>query len=402
MDQIPAHLQGGRRQLGQQSTEGMGAPPVPYISIEAQKFTLVDASGQTMEMPTFGPIFTQLDQAGNEVAIPGSPVGIYLDVTLVDVNEHMSKIYYAQPFSGTAQQFMPPDCWSDNGVAPSVAAMRPQSERCDICQWNVWGSKINALGNKVRACDDVKKLAWIVPALHIPTAFLLRLKGSSHRNWSSYVEKVMKQNLGQRQLDPTDLVTRIYFEPGQIGILNFHWVRLIDAETAKIEDAIWQSRATDILVGRLDKPRTLALPAPSGQGNLPNSPMAATAPPAPAFVPPPPPSQGPVPSFPTTGARQAQPFVPGAAPLPLPQPAQTAPAGTAEPRRRRRRAVEPAQAPVNPNIAAQTPFGGSVQPAATPSNEPPRPPTTFGVQPGQAAPSEVQKALMDALGPLPQ
>jgi len=393
---LPAHLQGDRRQLGAVSVEGMGMPPAPYISIEGQKFTLIDAAGGTLELPTYGPIFVQRDQAGNEIAVQGSPVGIYLDAVLVDVNHNMSKVYYANPYSGTAQQFMPPDCWSDNGVAPSVGAKNPQSETCQLCKWNEWGSKVNALGNKVRACDDVKKLAWLVPALGVNTAFLLRLKGSSHRNWSSYIEKVSKQSLGTRALDPTDIVTRIYFEPGQIGILNFHWVKLIDAQTAAFEDEIWKARSTDQLVGRNDRPRTAALPAPAqGQQALPVPPAAVAppppAPPATTFVMPPPMQPPAPPAQPT--------FVPPPAPAPQQPAGQAAP--TPAPTRRRRQAAQPAQ-PAAPAAPAQPPQPAFLPPnrlqPAPPPTQPPAP--SFGIAQPQAMPSELEAALNEALKPL--
>src|SRR6516164_55219 len=92
----PNYLSGNRRQLGGQSTEGMGAPPQPYISIEAQKFTLYDATGASYEPPTYGPIITHLNaQTGEQEPMQGSPQGVYLDAVLVDVNERMSKVYYA-------------------------------------------------------------------------------------------------------------------------------------------------------------------------------------------------------------------------------------------------------------------------------------------------------------------
>jgi len=63
-----------------------------------------------------------------------------------------------------------------------------------------------------------------------------------------------------RPADPVDVVTRIYFQPGQIGILNFEMVGFIDEATAAIEDKIWEGKSTDALVGRNDQPR--ALPGP--------------------------------------------------------------------------------------------------------------------------------------------
>src|SRR5215469_5679221 len=132
--QAPDYLSGDRRRVGVQSMEGMGVPPLPYISIEAQKFTLVDAAGATYEPPTYGAIFTQGGQP-----VQGSPLGIYLDAILVDANEKMSKVYYERDFTPGQAMFTPPDCWSDNGVAPSVGARSPQHPTCSLCPKAEWG-----------------------------------------------------------------------------------------------------------------------------------------------------------------------------------------------------------------------------------------------------------------------
>ena len=68
------------------------------------RFTLVDASNNEIPVPTFDP-----------------KIGVYLDAAIIDVNEHMSRMYYIKDYDpGTAGA--PPDCWSDNGVAASIGA----------------------------------------------------------------------------------------------------------------------------------------------------------------------------------------------------------------------------------------------------------------------------------------
>ncbi len=146
-----------------------------------------------------------------------------------------------------------------------MRSARPQCERCDLCPHNKWGSKINALGNEVKACDDMKKLAWYIPELRMPLMFLMRLKGSSWKNWRAYIQKVALERVGDRKADPVDMVTRIFFDPNQIGILMFDYVGFIDPQAAAIQDQNFAAGGTDQMVGRLDKPRTLALPAPQAQ-----------------------------------------------------------------------------------------------------------------------------------------
>jgi hypothetical protein len=369
----PNHLAGNRRQLGQQSTEGMGAPPVPYISIEAQKFTLYDTAGASFEPPTYGPIYTYVNaQTGEILPVQGSPQGLYLDCVLLDVNEKMSKVYYANAYSPGQALFAPPDCWSDNGVAPSVGASHPQNDICATCQQNVWGSKTNALGNKVKACDDVKKLAFLVPMLNNDMVFLLRLKGSSHRNWASYVEKVMRHQLGDRPMDPTDVVTRVYFEPDHIGILQFHHLDLIDPRVAQIQDKAWQARSTDTLVGRNDKPRPAAPVSVATNGGTP----------AVTFAPPPVAPQQPanVPAFAQHAAPQPR------------QPVAATPTGEPPRRKRGRPAQNSASPPTSPSGPAVPTSQG--QPAGPPS------PSQFGITQPSAPPSDFAADIARAIKPI--
>jgi hypothetical protein len=294
---------------------------------------------------------------------------MYLDAVLVDSNQVMSKVYYANAYNPAQDRFTPPDCWSDNGTAPSIAAARPQNDICATCSQNVWGSKTNALGNKVKACDDVKKLAFVVPMLNNDWVFLLRLKGSSHRNWATYVEKVMRHQLGARPMDPTDVVTRIYFEPDHIGILQFHHLDLIDQRVAQLQDKIWQARSTDSLVGRNDRPRDQSQPiAPVTNGGAQGV----------GFVPLPV-----APQQPTIASAFAQ------ATIPQPGPQQRPPVASEPPRRKRGR---PAQSPVQ---SVQGPPEGPA-PASQGQGAGPQ----FGIAEPQSPPTDFRDDIASAIKPI--
>lgn len=396
--QLPGYLTGQRRQIAADAVAGMGMAPVPYLSIEENKFTLIDAAGNEWNPQTYGPIFTTVDQNRNVVAQPGSPVGLYIDVVVVDTNPVTSKVYYINPYSPQAQRFLPPDCWSDNGVAPSIAASRPQNDTCELCPHNRWGSKVNALGNEVKACDDVKKLAIAVPQLvgnGMRTIFLFRLKGSSHKNWRTYIEKLSKVSVGDRTLDPTDVVTRIYLQDGKIGVLDFYSVTLIDQAVAALEDEVWQARATDQMVGRLDRPRAptglLAAPTAAALGGghvAPAPPPAAYAPPPPA----PPAGFGGQPVAQHTPSLQTQPgqdfgrMQPQPQPQPRPQPQPTF-QGPAQPGYQQ--PGQPAPPPQQPTRrrgrgkAAAAPEQPATQPGQ-PTSSPNTAPNLFPTQPAPA------------------
>lgn len=413
--QAPTHLQGNRRQVAAAAVQGMGTLPQPYISIEGGTFTLVDAQGNQMPWQRLG-LIPQVTAQAQQIQ------ALCLDAVVVDVNEHMSKSYYVDQWSPNSQRYLPPLCWSDNGLTPSINATTAQSPTCEHCQWNKWGSRINNNNNEVKACDDIKKIAWYVPELQMNLVFLMRLKGSSHKNWRAYVEKVKKHDVMGRAADPVDVVTRIYFEPGQTGIMNFYMVGFIDAQTAAIEDQVWASKSTDTLVGRNDVPR--ALPAPQQPAAVQQTYL----PQPPATAPQPMVQQQPAnPGFggqPQQAQPQHQPQnnAPATAPAgfgggsPLPQggsasqggfgghaagqnPAPTA--ATASPsealppsgRPPKQRAPRAPRAPApNQQPVAQAPqpaqnFGGQPQQFQQPTAPPPQPPNQQPVQQTQAAPA---------------
>lgn len=385
MNNVPAHLAGNRRSLAQESTQGMALPPVPFISIEGQKFTLVDVAGNKWQPPTMGPIFP---------GDPKSPMGVYIDVVVMDTNKNMSKTYYEKDYNPNETNFKPPECWSDNGIAPSVSANSPQAARCDLCPKNKWGSKINNLGNEVKACDDVKKLAVYYNG--IAQLFLLRIKGSSHKNWTAYVEWLGRHQVpGQnRRLDVVDVVTRIYFDPEYpIGILKFSNVAFIDANVAALQDKTWATDAAATLLGKHDRPRlidasaavqTAPQVAAQPQQQLQHAPPASfgaaqqeTAPAATVTAPPA--------GFGANGGGQPQ----------TQQPAQQAQPTPRKPRSPRR-PPDPSTLPANPQPPQQPQSGGAAATAATTGSPPPN----FGIVNPGAPDGEVNEALNQALRPL--
>ena len=124
-DNLPAYLLGPRRQVGQDSVQGMGMPPLPSISIADNLFTLIDAAGAKLPVPTMGII---------DPSAPNSPHGPYLDAILIDANKIMSKAYYPDAWRRSEDGgYKPPECWSDNGVGPSVNATKPFAKLCNTC-----------------------------------------------------------------------------------------------------------------------------------------------------------------------------------------------------------------------------------------------------------------------------
>src|ERR1700688_1737923 len=147
---LPAHLQQYKaRDIGTTLSHNLGTAAPPYVSIAGNRFSLIDAAGNEQPVASFDP-----------------PIGVYLDACVIDANEHISRIYYAQKYDPSAATFNPPDCWSDNGQAPSVSCSSPQARSCTPdpehvhgCKWAVWGSAVSNQGKAVPACQQVQKVA---------------------------------------------------------------------------------------------------------------------------------------------------------------------------------------------------------------------------------------------------
>lgn len=254
-NQLPAYLQTGAvDDWGDDAVHGLGGARPPSLSIKGQKFTLIDASGNELNASQWDPQAQKL----------------FTDVILVDANPHVSHTYYAEKFDPSAEDFMPPTCFSDNGEAPSSQAQQPQSPSCATCPHNQWGSEISQLtGAKTKACRDAKKLAVIpvgVPGLPPGMVFLLRIPPASlNKQFAPYVRSLKGQNTGSRPVQPSDVVTRLTFDPQTQGVLNFTAVNWITQEQFQAVTAARTSGDTAQLVGKLDAPIRPALAAPMAQ-----------------------------------------------------------------------------------------------------------------------------------------
>lgn len=381
--QLPAHLQGfASKSLSKQVATNIGSAAPPYISIEGNKYTLIDAAGNAQPAG-------QYDQQ----------LGVYLDCVIWDVADHISKVYYEKAYDPSSQTFAPPDCWSDNGVGPSRQASKPQSPLCATCPKNEWGSAVSKVSGKgVKACNDQQKVAVFVPGYQ--PIFLLRIPPNSLKNFRAYAERFNGQGF-----DMDVMVTRLSFEPQGVGTLLFQAVNWIDQPMmALIADARGRN-AADSLLGRNDTVREAApaaLPGPAA------APMAATA------VPPGMPGGGPAAGFvpsplpagtaavPAATPAQAPPAQPSGFPTQQATPSASAPAtaptaspSEQAPRQRRRRSTAAEAPPAQPQGAPFPHPGAAAAPAAPP---PAAPQSNFGIVPGAAADPALSAALNTVFG----
>lgn len=257
--QLPAHLQKYQApDVGAALSQNLGSAMPPHVSIEGGRFMLIDASNNEIPVPTFDP-----------------QIGVYLDACIIDVNQHMSRMYYIKDYDPSAAG-APPDCWSDNGVAASIGASavpllqvpHPRAGQpaatCAECPMAVWGSKISNLGSKIPACSQKQKMALLVPGFQ--TLFLLAVPPNSHKFLREYTERSRGNGV-----NVANIITRISFVAGVQGTLQFNPVDWINEEIAILRQAAYTEKKTDALVGRNDVPRTAALAAPVQQTVAPNT-----------------------------------------------------------------------------------------------------------------------------------
>jgi hypothetical protein len=231
---LPDHLkQYQTRDIAVAALANLGSSMPPHISIENNRFTLIDAANNEIPVPTFDP-----------------QTGPYLDAAIIDVADVMSRIYFADNYDKKAEGKRP-DCFSDNGIGPSTASSNPQAPTCAACPRSEW-TKINANGNKVPWCTHKYKIALLIPGFD--TLFLLAVPPNSHGPLREYLATCKGNGI-----NPANLVTRLWFvSQGTLGFVprpGGPAMAYIDATVAQLRERAYAEKKTDALVGRLDMAR---------------------------------------------------------------------------------------------------------------------------------------------------
>ena len=225
------------RNVAQAAMQGIVGAQPPRVSIAGNRFTLFDAAGNSRQVTITG-------QDGRQY------VSSSLRCVIIDANQETSKVFFEGDYDSVGDN-SPPTCFSDNGTAPSSQAAKPQALQCNVCQWNAWGSKINAQGKQVKACNDKKKLAVIIPG--DPMVYQFQIPPASLKNLRGCMAMIAQQSLGPRNADITDVITEIEFESQ--GVLKFTPVEFINETiAAQIEAAAQDQVKLDMIVGRNDVP----------------------------------------------------------------------------------------------------------------------------------------------------
>ncbi len=236
-----------RPRLLDHAADNLGRTMPPRLSIDANRFTLIDSGG-------------------NEKPIQA----LFLDVCFVDLNPKVSKMYWGKTYDPNAAGGDIPVCWSDNGTAPSSQAATPQSSNCMSCPHNAIGSAISKFsGAKIKACVDMKKLAFIVPGDPDNMIFLMTVKPGSFKNWQTYINFLKAQKFTDGSSpDLPDVVTRLEFESQ--GVLKFSPVAPVPGNQALLaqREAAWNKGTSGDIVGLNDVPYSAQIAAPAAQPQL--------------------------------------------------------------------------------------------------------------------------------------
>lgn len=243
---------GRRRAVTSAMTEGLSLPQPPKISIANSVFTLVDRAGNEMQCNLVDP-----------------NVGRYLDVVIVGANPNKSKIFYEGEW--TPQTTEPPVCVSDNGIAPSVNSITPQSPTCAQCQWNVIGSDVSKrTGKGIKACQDRKKVACYVIGDASGELYQFQVTPAALKGLAAYGKWVAghPSASGQGAADVSEIVTRLYFAAGEQGVIAFGAVGGIDAAMDQRIEAAYERGQIAEIIGTNDVPISGLLAAPQQQQQL--------------------------------------------------------------------------------------------------------------------------------------
>jgi len=222
-----------RVSVSEDATQGLGISRGAHCSIRAARFRLIDANGV-------------------ETLVPN----LYLDVVIIRANPKDSKLYFEGSYNPDSGD--PPACYSDNGIGPSLNALRPQSPLCSTCPHNQMNSKINPqTGKGSKACSDRKKLAFIIPGNSAVNVYELQVPPDSLKAMKDYAKFLSQQATGgQRKVDIGDMITRLSFDDkASHPRLKFEPVGWADdAYTLQMIDYIYDQQLDVAAVGLNDVP----------------------------------------------------------------------------------------------------------------------------------------------------
>ncbi len=221
---VPAHLAGRIGQpsaLAQALGGGIGSgESIPRISLKGARFRIKEGESETV-----------LDSTN-------------LDIVIVGANPRLSKTWYAKAWTPDAEPSAP-DCFSLDGIRPAADSTSSQNDLCATCPHNAWGSKVTPMGQKIKACSDLKRLA--VVAADDPTGpiYLLQVTPAALKGLNQY-----QRELAMRGIAPEIVKTRISFDTdASFPKLIFGFGGFLDEAAMEAVDALFGSTEVKSITG---------------------------------------------------------------------------------------------------------------------------------------------------------
>lgn len=191
---------------------------------------------------------------GEEELVKDLAVKVVIVGVEPDAGRYIKTLYLNQYAPGDSA---PPDCSSSNGVVPDIWVADPQSQRCQNCPKNIFGSATSRTGGKAKACHDSKRL-WVTKPDDFETVYGLNVPIMSLKNLAEYGKYIAKNNF------PLALViTELSMDDeAEFPKLCFAHKGFIAEDDTKSAVELNQRRPWKLIVAPIVTP--LELPAPKG------------------------------------------------------------------------------------------------------------------------------------------
>lgn len=206
--------------------EVVKAAAFPVLSIKGMKFTINKDGVKT--------IVTKPDDA-DEVAQS-------LGVVFLRANLN-AKTFYAKKYSEGESDNTRPDCYSQDGVAPSANSQNPQATKCALCKRNQWGSKVSDTGKESKECQDNARIAVSAPDVMDP--MLLRVPPKSLKPL-----KDMLKIVAARKVPYNAVVVKVGFDrEAPSPVLTFKPIGLVDDSKYVVVRDLYDGETVRAIVG---------------------------------------------------------------------------------------------------------------------------------------------------------
>lgn len=192
---------------------------IPRVSLRGRKFRLVE-DGEEIRKPA--------DELMSVILAVEPGAGLFV------------KTYYENGYN--SGDSTPPTCAASDGIAPDSWVTTPQSNRCQTCPKNQFGSATSRSGKKSKACRDSKRIWLALPEDIHGTVFAMGVPVTSLKNVSEY-----GRQLKTNGYPLATVVTKITMVDSEFPLLEFEMAGFLNEETGLA--AIERNVARDWSIG---------------------------------------------------------------------------------------------------------------------------------------------------------